>query len=76
MHSIYIGTTNRDYLGVDAVHRRMGNIALGGPTQLVNRVIWGPFKDIRMETNDAWYKFYEKISFCCWSYYRSQSFTS
>jgi sulfate adenylyltransferase len=57
------GTTDRDHPGVDAVHRRMGDVALGGPIQLVNRANWGPFEDIRMEPKDTWYTFYEEKNF-------------
>src|SRR5690625_3519208 len=32
------GTTDRDHPGVDAIYRRMGDTALGGPIQLLNRV--------------------------------------
>lgn len=54
------GTTDREHPGVDAVYRRMGNVALGGPIKLVNRANWGPFEDIRMEPKDTWHQFYEE----------------
>src|SRR5699024_8844268 len=37
------GTTDRNHPGVDAIFRRMGDTALGGPITLLNRVHWGPF---------------------------------
>jgi sulfate adenylyltransferase len=57
------GTTDREHPGVDAVYRRMGNVALGGPIKLVNRANWGPFEDIRMEPKDTWHQFYEEKNF-------------
>jgi sulfate adenylyltransferase len=57
------GTTDRNHPGVDAVYRRMGDTALGGPIQLLRRVHWGPFENIRMEPKDTWKLFYEEKKF-------------
>lgn len=57
------GTTDRNHPGVDAIYRRMGDTALGGPIQLLNRVHWGPFEGIRMEPKDTWKLFYEEKKF-------------
>src|SRR5690625_4426526 len=57
------GTTDRDHPGVDAIFRRMGDIALGGPIQLLNRVNWGPFEKLRLEPRDTWRIFYEEKKF-------------
>lgn len=54
------GTTDRNHPGVDSIYRRMGDTALGGPIQLLRRVHWGPFEDIRMEPKDTWKLFYEE----------------
>jgi sulfate adenylyltransferase len=54
------GTTDRNHPGVDSIYRRMGDTALGGPIQLLNRAHWGPFEDIRMEPKDTWELFYEE----------------
>ncbi len=57
------GTTDRSHPGVDAIYRRMGDTALGGPIQLLNRVHWGPFEGLRMEPKDTWRLFYEEKKF-------------
>ncbi|RKQ34005.1 sulfate adenylyltransferase [Oceanobacillus halophilus] len=57
------GTTDRNHPGVDAIYRRMGDTALGGPIQLLRRVHWGPFENIRMEPKDTWNLFYEEKKF-------------
>lgn len=57
------GTTDRNHPGVDAVYRRMGDTALGGPIQLLNRADWGPFESIRLEPKDTWHQFYEEKNF-------------
>jgi len=57
------GTTDRNHPGVDSIYRRMGDTALGGPIQLLNRANWGPFESIRMEPKDTWDLFYEKKKF-------------
>ena len=57
------GTTDRNHPGVDSIFRRMGNVALGGPLKLLNRVDWGPFEKLRMEPKDTWHKFYEEKKF-------------
>src|SRR5699024_11714170 len=49
--------------GVDAVYRRMGEVALGGVIHLLNRADWGPFEKIRMEPQDTWHHFYEEKGF-------------
>lgn len=57
------GTTDRSHPGVDAIYRRMGDIALGGPIKLLNRAHWGPFEKLRMEPKDTWKLFYEEKKF-------------
>ena len=57
------GTTDRDHPGVDAIYRRMGDIALGGPIKLLRRVDWGPFEKLRLEPKDTWHEFYEEKKF-------------
>src|SRR5690554_2673785 len=57
------GTTDRNHPGVDAVYRRMGDTALAGPIQLLRRVHWGPFENLRMEPKDTWNLFYEEKKF-------------
>ncbi|NEU32422.1 sulfate adenylyltransferase [bacterium LRH843] len=57
------GTTDRNHPGVDSIYRRMGETALGGPIQLLRRVHWGPFEDIRMEPKETWKLFYEEKKF-------------
>ncbi len=57
------GTTDRDHPGVDAIYRRMGDVALGGPIRLLNRVDWGPFEKLRLEPKDTWREFYEVKKF-------------
>src|SRR5690625_1885459 len=54
------GTTDRDHPGVDAIYRRMGDTALGGPIKLLSRVDWGPFEKLRLEPKDTWRKFYDE----------------
>src|SRR5690625_2223707 len=54
------GTTDRNHPGVDAIYRRMGDTAIGGPIQLLNRVHWGPFESLRLEPKDLWHHFYEE----------------
>ncbi|GAB3798111.1 sulfate adenylyltransferase [Virgibacillus kimchii] len=57
------GTTDRNHPGVDSIYRRMGDTALGGPIQLLNRAHWGPFEEIRLEPKDTWELFYEEKKF-------------
>ena len=57
------GTTDRDHPGVDAIYRRMGDTALGGAIQLLNRADWGPFENLRLEPKDTWHQFYEEKKF-------------
>lgn len=57
------GTNDRNHPGVDAIYRRMGDTALGGPITLLNRVDWGPFEKLRMEPKDTWHLFYEEQQF-------------
>lgn len=57
------GTTERSHPGVDAIHRRMGDVALGGPIQLLRRAHWGPFEKLRLEPKDTWKLFYEEKKF-------------
>src|SRR5690554_3410007 len=57
------GTTDRKHPGVDSIHRRMGDTALGGTLHLLNRVDWGPFEKLRQEPKDTWRLFYEEKKF-------------
>lgn len=57
------GTVDRNHPGVDSIYRRMGDTALAGPIQLLNRVDWGPFEKLRLEPKDTWHEFYEKKKF-------------
>ncbi|MCQ9616973.1 sulfate adenylyltransferase [Paenalcaligenes niemegkensis] len=57
------GTTDRNHPGVDSIHRRMGDVALGGTLHLLQRVDWGPFEKLRQEPKDTWRLFYEKKKF-------------
>lgn len=57
------GTTDRNHPGVDAIYRRMGDTALGGPITLLRRADWGPFEKLRMEPKDTWHLFYEEKQF-------------
>lgn len=57
------GTTDRNHPGVDAIYRRMGDVALGGPIRLLRRVDWGPFEKLRLEPKDTWHTFYEEKKF-------------
>src|SRR5690625_2621474 len=57
------GTNDRNHPGVDAIFRRMGDTALGGPITLLNRVHWGPFEKLRLEPKDTWNIFYEEKKF-------------
>ncbi|TEA78800.1 sulfate adenylyltransferase [Allopusillimonas ginsengisoli] len=57
------GTTDRNHPGVDAIHRRMGDVSLGGKLSLLQRVDWGPFEKLRREPKDTWRLFYEERKF-------------
>lgn len=57
------GTVDRKHPGIDSIYRRMGDTALGGTIQLLRRVHWGPFEDIRREPKDTWKLFYEEKKF-------------
>lgn len=57
------GTTDRSHPGVDAIYRRMGDVALGGPLRVLRRVNWGPFESLRMAPKDTWNLFYEEMKF-------------
>lgn len=61
--SALFGTTDRAHPGVDAIFRRMGDVALGGPLTLLRRVDWGPFEKLRREPSDTWKLFYEEKKF-------------
>ncbi|SMX64987.1 sulfate adenylyltransferase [Brevibacterium sp. Mu109] len=54
------GTTDRDHPGVDSIYRRMGSTSLGGTLNLLNRVDWGPFEQLRRTPKDTWRTFYEE----------------
>src|SRR5690606_33823582 len=49
--------------GVDAIFRRMGDVALGGPLWMLRRAHWGPFEKLRKEPKDTWRLFYEERKF-------------
>ncbi|MFC0302577.1 sulfate adenylyltransferase [Virgibacillus soli] len=57
------GTNDRNHPGVDAIYRRMGDTALGGPITLLRRVNWGPFESLRLEPKQTWKLFYEDKKF-------------
>ncbi|MCG7337224.1 sulfate adenylyltransferase [Sporosarcina sp. ACRSM] len=57
------GTTDRNHPGVDSIYRRMGDVSLGGPIKLLQRVDWGPFEKLRLEPKDTWHTFYEEKKF-------------
>lgn len=57
------GTTDRAHPGVDAIFRRMGDVALGGRISLLQRVHWGAFEKLRLEPRDTWRMFYEENKF-------------
>lgn len=57
------GTNDRNHPGVDAIYRRMGDTALAGPIELLQRVDWGPFEKLRLEPKDTWRIFYEEKKF-------------
>ena len=54
------GTTDRRHPGVDAVFRRLGEVALAGPVDLIEKTHWGPFERYRLEPKDAWRLFHEE----------------
>ena len=53
------GTTERRHPGVDAIFRRLGDVSLAGPIDLVDKTHWGPFERHRLEPKDAWRLFHE-----------------
>lgn len=57
------GTDDRAHPGVDSIHRRMGDVALGGDVRMLRRVHWGPFESLRLEPRDTWRIFYEEKKF-------------
>jgi sulfate adenylyltransferase len=54
------GTTDRRHPGVDAIFRRLGDVALAGPIDLIEKTHWGPFEKYRLEPKDAWRLFHEE----------------
>ncbi|OLD63957.1 MAG: sulfate adenylyltransferase [Acidobacteria bacterium 13_1_40CM_2_68_5] len=54
------GTTERRHPGVDAIYRRLGDIALAGPIDLLEKTHWGPFEKHRLEPKDAWRLFHDE----------------
>jgi sulfate adenylyltransferase len=54
------GTTERRHPGVDAIFRRLGDVALAGPIDLIEKTHWGPFEKYRLEPKDAWKLFHEE----------------
>ncbi|HEV8702985.1 MAG TPA: sulfate adenylyltransferase [Candidatus Polarisedimenticolia bacterium] len=53
------GTTERRHPGVDAIFRRLGDVSLAGPIDLIDKTHWGPFEKHRLEPKDAWRLFHE-----------------
>ena len=53
-------TTERRHPGVDAIFRRLGEVALAGPIDLIEKTHWGPFESIRLDPKDAWRLFHEE----------------
>ena len=53
------GTTERRHPGVDAIFSRLGDTALAGPIDLIDKTNWGPFEKYRLEPKDAWKLFHE-----------------
>jgi sulfate adenylyltransferase len=53
------GTTERRHPGVDAIFRRLGDTAVAGPIDLIEKTHWGPFEKYRLEPKDAWRLFHE-----------------
>ncbi|MEK7799565.1 MAG: sulfate adenylyltransferase, partial [Acidobacteriota bacterium] len=53
------GTTERRHPGVDATFRRLGDVSLAGPIDLIEKTHWGPFEKHRLEPKDAWRLFHE-----------------
>jgi sulfate adenylyltransferase len=54
------GTTERRHPGVDATFRRLGDVALAGPIDFLEKTHWGPFEKYRLEPRDAWRLFHEE----------------
>ncbi len=54
------GTTDRKHPGVDAIFRRLGDVALAGPIDLIEKTHWGPFEKYRLDPKDAWRLFREQ----------------
>jgi sulfate adenylyltransferase len=54
------GTTERRHPGVDAIFRRLGDVALAGPIDLIEKTHWGPFEKYRLEPKAAWRLFHEE----------------
>jgi sulfate adenylyltransferase len=54
------GTTDRRHPGVDAIFNKLGDVALAGPIDLLERTDWGPFEGYRLEPKDAWRLFHEE----------------
>jgi sulfate adenylyltransferase len=54
------GTADRRHPGVDAIFRRLGEVALAGPIDLLEKTHWGPFEKFRLEPKDAWRLFHEE----------------
>ncbi|WP_198668806.1 sulfate adenylyltransferase [Homoserinimonas sp. OAct 916] len=57
------GTVDPSHPGVDSINRRMGDVSLGGPVRLLQRVDWGPFEKLRLEPKDTWRMFYDEKKF-------------
>jgi len=57
------GTKDRNHPGVDSIYRRMGDTAIAGPINLLQRADWGPFEKLRLEPKDTWQIFYEEKKF-------------
>jgi sulfate adenylyltransferase len=53
-------TVERRHPGVDAIFRRLGDTAIAGPIDLLEKTHWGPFEKYRLEPKDAWRLFHEE----------------
>ena len=54
------GKADRRHPGVDAIFRRLGEVSVAGPIDLLERTHWGPFEKYRLEPRDAWRLFHEE----------------
>lgn len=54
------GTAARKHPGVDYVYRRMGDVILAGPIELIEKQHWGLFEKYRLDPEDTWKLFFEE----------------